>query len=103
MIQECLVDPVSVQRNHGPLLNGIDLAPAAGQHAADKTAVILGGISFSLGHAGILFGGFRSADCYPQPFLQIVITDGFIDPGLRLPAVAVRNRKIPHYLASRAK
>ena len=98
IVEEGFVDAVAVQGNHGTQLNGVDLAAAAFQRTAHKTAMILRRVPLRLGHFRIFLRRLRCADGGLQPLLQSVERYRLVDPVLRLPAVSVGYGKVSHHL-----
>ena len=96
VIQKSGVDAVAVKRHHRAAFHGIDLAPAALQHARNKAAVVFGSVTLGAAHLRIFLGGLGGADRHSEPFFQIVKPYGLVDPSLCLPVVAVGDVQFTH-------
>ena len=96
VIQKSGVDAVAVKRHHRAAFHGIDLAPAALQHARHKAAVVFGGVTLGAAHLRIFLGGLGGADGHFEPFLQIIKPYGLVDPSLCLPVVSVGDVQFTH-------
>ena len=96
VIQKSGVDAVAVKRHHRAAFHGIDLAPAALQHARNKAAVVFGSVTLGAAHLRIFLGGLGGADGHFEPFLQIVKSYSLVDPSLCLPVIAVGDVQFTH-------
>ena len=98
VIKESFVDAVAVQGDHGTQLHGVDLAAAAFQRTAYKTAVILCSVPLRFRHFRVFLRRLSCADGGLQPLLQSVEGYRLVDPFLRLPTVSVGYGKVSHHL-----